>query len=108
MNWGNGTVHFSHIGRYREIANVLVKHGFGFLFDRLSLQRSWGAGRSRRLGRVVLDPAPQRLRMALVELGPAFVKLGQLLSIRPDLLGPEYIAELEKLQNEVPRFPSKR
>lgn len=103
MNLGNGHVYLNHIGRYREIANVLVKHGFGFLFDRFSLQKIVGRWKAQEAEAGGLGPGtPQRLRMALVELGPAFVKLGQLLSIRPDLLGPEYIAELEKLQNEVP------
>ncbi len=99
----NGVTHLDHIARYREIGNVLIKHGFGFMFDRLSLRRimgdwklgAWNAERENY-------GTPQRLRYALEELGPAFIKLGQLLSIRPDLLGPEYIAELEKLQNEVP------
>jgi ubiquinone biosynthesis protein len=48
---------------------------------------------------------PWRLRRAIEELGPTYVKLGQILSTRPDLLGPEYVTELEKLQNEVPPFP---
>lgn len=103
MNWGSGVTHLNHIGRYREIANVMIKHGFGFLFDRLSLQKIVGRWKSPGVGEGGPGPGtPQRLRIALVELGPTFVKLGQLLSIRPDLLGPEYIAELEKLQNEVP------
>ena len=41
MNWGNGTVHFSHIGRYREIANVLVKHGFDSCLTGSACKRSW-------------------------------------------------------------------
>jgi len=103
MGLRNGITHLSHIARYREIGNVLIKHGFGFLFDRFSLRRimgEWklGGWESQAEG----SGSPQRLRYALEELGPTFIKLGQLLSIRPDLLGPEYIIELEKLQNEVP------
>jgi ubiquinone biosynthesis protein len=48
---------------------------------------------------------PERLRMALEEMGPMFVKLGQLLSTRPDLVGPEYVAEFEKLQDHVAPVP---
>ncbi|MEA4926809.1 MAG: AarF/ABC1/UbiB kinase family protein [Syntrophomonadaceae bacterium] len=99
----NGVTHLDHIARYREIGNVLIKHGFGFLFDHLSLRRIMG---DWKLGAWHAERenygTPRRLRYALEELGPAFIKLGQLLSIRPDLLDPEYIAELEKLQNEVP------
>ncbi len=104
MSRGNGFMHLSHVARYREIGNVLVKHGFGFLFDRYSLQKMVGRWRSEGIteGESGGMGTPRRLRTALAELGPAFVKLGQLLSIRPDLLGPEYITELEKLQNEVP------
>jgi len=101
----NGIAHLNHISRYREVANVLIKHGFGFLFDRFSLRRILGIWKpvGWEIG-VEGFGSPQRLRCALEELGPTYVKLGQLLSIRPDLLGPEYITELEKLQNEVPAF----
>jgi len=103
MGLRNGVTHLGHLARYREIGNVLIKHGFGFLFDRFSLRRimgSWkfGVWESEAEG----YGTPQRLRYALEELGPTFIKLGQLLSIRPDLIEPEYIFELEKLQNEVP------
>ncbi|MDD4803059.1 MAG: AarF/ABC1/UbiB kinase family protein [Syntrophomonas sp.] len=73
------------------------------MFDKFSLRRTLGIWKpviikkgGDNMGR------PQRLRSALEELGPTYIKLGQLLSIRPGLLGPEYIQELEKLQNEVP------
>lgn len=103
MGLRNGVTHLNHIARYREIGNVLIKHGFGFLFDRFSLRRimgewKWWGWESQVEG----SGSPQRLRYALEELGPTFIKLGQLLSIRPDLLGPEYIIELGKLQNGVP------
>jgi ubiquinone biosynthesis protein len=101
----NGIAHLNHISRYREVANILIKHGFGFLFDRFSLRKIMGIWKpvGWELG-VEGFGSPQRLRCALEELGPTYVKLGQLLSIRPDLLGPDYITELEKLQNEVPAF----
>ncbi len=106
MRLRRGITHLNHISRYREVANVLVKHGFGFLFDRVSLRNILGFRRPK----TVLDDEvkkytrPQRLRLAFEELGPTYVKLGQLLSIRPDLLPAHYIAELEKLQNSVPPF----
>ena len=106
MGLRNGVAHLNHLSRYREVGNVLIKHGFGFLFDRLSLQKimgGWKPGGWERDAEGV--GSPQRLRYALEELGPTFVKLGQLVSIRPDLLGSDYIRELEKLQNEVPPFP---
>jgi len=101
----NGIAHLNHIARYREVANILIKHGFGFLFDRFSLQKIMGIWKPVGWERGVEGSgSPQRLRCALEELGPTYVKLGQLLSIRPDLLGPDYITELEKLQNEVSAF----
>ncbi len=97
-----------YLGRYREIAQVLVHHGFGYLVDQLGLTSLLSLPR-----RVIMRaPAPPplgnaaRLREALVELGPAFVKLGQALSTRPDLLPIDIVTELSKLQDTVPPFPS--
>lgn len=76
------------------ISKILIKHGLGEFADRV-----WGRNRSRRkTGR--LDPV--RLRHAFVELGPSFIKLGQLMSTRADLFPPQYIHEFSKLQDQVP------
>lgn len=95
--------HIHHLPRYREVVNVLVKHGFGSIFERLSVRKLSEEQIKEKL-KIEGHNLPRRLRLALEELGPTFVKLGQLLSIRPDFLPPEYIKELEKLQNEVPPF----
>ncbi|MBV8217969.1 MAG: AarF/ABC1/UbiB kinase family protein [Solirubrobacterales bacterium] len=93
--------------RRREIAKILIRHGWGFLLNSLGLEHLSPAG-SRALGP---DPATdtsapaERLRLTLEELGPTFVKLGQLLSTRADLLPPDYRAELAKLQDDAPRMP---
>jgi len=94
-----------HFQRYREIAQVFVRHGFGELVDLLELQPYLALPRRLlRRWRREAPPlgVPQRVRLALEELGPTFVKLGQVLSTRPDLLPPPFIAELVKLQNAVP------
>ena len=97
-----------HLRRYREIVGVFVRHGFGQLADLLELQPylalpRWLLRRWRRTASTL--GAPQRLRLALEELGPTFIKLGQILSTRPDLIPPAYIAELVKLQDTVPPEP---
>jgi len=98
-----------HLNRYRQIVVVFVSHGFGTVFAHLGLE-----GRTLRhvLRRPSETPLPQlpeilamHLRLALEELGPTFVKFGQILSTRPDLLPPTYIAELSKLQDTVPPVP---
>ena len=94
-----------HIQRYREIALVFIRQGFGELVEAVGLMPYLSLPRRLLLrGQPAQSPLgmPQRLRLALEELGPTFVKLGQVLSTRPDLLPPTYVAELTKLQDTVP------
>jgi ubiquinone biosynthesis protein len=83
-----------NLGRLSEIAQVAVRHGFGYALDgRRNHQEGEGTARGRHL-REMLD-----------ELGPTFVKFGQLLSTRPDIVPPDIIAELRGLQDDVRPFP---
>src|SRR5436853_651121 len=95
-----------NLGRLAEIAQVAVRHGFGYFFERHKLTDLLPGG--RRDG-ADLDGAPsqrgQHLRELLDELGPTFVKFGQLLSMRPDVLPPDIIAELRGLQDDVRPVP---
>jgi ubiquinone biosynthesis protein len=86
----------SHIGRLGEIAQVAARHGFGYLID----------GRRHR-GEADDGPTARgrHLREMLDELGPTFVKFGQVLSTRPDIVPPDIIAELRGLQDDVRPFP---
>lgn len=101
-------IHYRHIGRYGEIVSVFVKYGFGDLLARVGIERYIRAG--RRIFRVKqaqkLDYYSRwdRVRMALEELGPTFIKLGQFASNRPDMLPADLIESLEKLQDAVPPF----
>ena len=97
------------MGRLNEILGILIRHGFGDTVRRLGL-----ADRLARASQVVhwegaadlarFEP-PVQVRLALEELGPTFVKLGQILAGRADLFGPAYIAEFEKLHSRVPPLP---
>jgi len=89
--------------RYRQIADVLVKYGFGILVEEVipggrrlqALRRSPGEERS----------VYERIRLAIEELGPTYIKFGQIMSTRRELLPPELIEELQKLQDQVAPLP---
>src|SRR5438477_9496458 len=94
-----------NLGRLSEIAQVAVRHGFGYFFEthRLTDLLPWGQ-------RPIVSPAAAsnrgvHLRDLLDELGPTFVKFGQLLSTRPDVVPPDIITELRALQDDVRPFP---
>ncbi|MCI4439852.1 AarF/UbiB family protein [Tibeticola sp.] len=97
------------LARLKEIASVLVRHGFGELVRRLGLadrlERAGHALHWDHAADLARLPAPVQVRLALEELGPTFVKLGQILAGRADLFGPEWIAEFEKLHSQVPALP---
>ena len=92
------------LGRLHEITSILIRYGFGDIVRRLGM-----AGALERAGKVLrwkqaselarLEP-PVRMRRVLEEMGPTFVKLGQILATRVDLFSPEWIAEFEKLQDQ--------
>lgn len=93
-----------HIRRRRQIVGVLVRNGLGYVVQRLGLDHF--ASLSNRRSIVSCEREPDqllayKLRQSLVELGPTFVKLGQLLSTRPDILPPVYIEQMERLQDKV-------
>jgi len=85
------------VRHFGAISRILIKHGLGEVGDRL-----WGRGRKATRVAGSAWPDPARIRHALEELGPSFIKLGQLMSTRGDIFPPEYIEEFSKLQDRVP------
>ena len=102
MKISKGTFGLKGLRRFGEISRVLIKHGFGDLLERvLNSAKPRRDVSDKEVPRVGF-PSARRIRLALEELGPSFVKLGQLMSTRADTFPPEYIAEFKKLQDMVP------
>lgn len=104
----NSRWQLKYIRRRREIVGTFARHGLGYFMQRFGLGDrtvypvgQMGASRPKKNQYLLAV----NLREAFVELGPTFVKLGQLLSTRPDIMPPAFIEELEKLQDKVARIP---
>ncbi len=96
-----------NMGRVREIMGVLIRHGFGELVERIGV-RGWFSLpdriRHRESSSKIRHTPEARIRMCFEELGPTYVKLGQVLATRPDLIPMALVLELRKLQDDVPPF----
>jgi ubiquinone biosynthesis protein len=100
---------YRHLARYRQILTVFFKYGFGDLIELLKIEQYIEIGlqlisKNRRTRLEKLSRA-ERVRMACEELGPTYIKFGQILSTRPDLVPVDFIKELSKLQDSVPSSP---
>jgi ubiquinone biosynthesis protein len=100
---------YRNLNRYRQILSILFKYGFGDLVEHLKIEQYIEIGlqmiSKKRRARMERLSRAERMRLALEELGPTYIKLGQLLSTRPDLVPVEFINELAKLQDRVPPYP---
>jgi len=97
------------MGRLHDIASILIRYGFSDIVRRMgmanALERAGKVLHWKEVGELARLEQPERVRRALEEMGPTFIKLGQILATRMDLFSPEWIAEFEKLQDRVPSVP---
>ena len=92
--------------RYRRIVTVMIDEGFGTVVDQLGMKASWASSvRGPSKHDTDLMTPEQRLRRTMERLGPTFAKIGQLLSVRSDLIPASFAEELAKLQDEMAPFP---
>jgi ubiquinone biosynthesis protein len=100
---------YRHLARYRQILMVFFKYGFGDLIELLKIEQYIEIGlqliSKNRRSRLEKLSRAERVRMACEELGPTYIKMGQILSTRPDLVPVDFIKELSKLQDNVPAGP---
>jgi len=99
---------YKNLARLLKIISIIGKYGFSAFLNKIS--SGLGAVPTRLLSMrqersLVHLTAPERVRLAVEELGPAFIKMGQLLSLRPDIIPPDYAKELEKLQDRTNPVP---
>ena len=99
---------YRHLNRYRQILGVLISYGFGEIVDLLKIDQYLDVGlqivSKSRTGRIEKLSRAERIRMAIEDLGPTYIKLGQILSTRPDLIPADFVTEFSKLQDNVPAF----
>jgi len=108
MNPLHFTRNVRSLNRLRQIAVVATQHGFGHVVSRMNLGRFVPLWVARRMRRTTEPDTPtnigRRLTQACIELGPTFIKFGQLISTRPDIVPADVLAELRKLQDDVPPY----
>lgn len=96
------------IKRFKEIIDVLITHGFGYYLHKIDLKERLGFSKIRKEkvpSQKEKNQYPKKMRQSFEQLGGAFIKLGQLISLRPDLIPERYYEEFMKMQDEVPSFP---
>ncbi|MBI4439499.1 hypothetical protein HY638_00845 [Candidatus Woesearchaeota archaeon] len=98
---------YQEMKRIEEIMTVLVEEGFGYIVDSIRMKKELPLHKNIRIEEKKPLPPEVRLRKTLERLGPTFVKFGQVLSVRPDLVPLRYMKELEKLQDHVRPTPFK-
>ncbi|MBU8912099.1 MAG: AarF/ABC1/UbiB kinase family protein [Desulfobacterales bacterium] len=108
-NIGRVSKRYRHLRRYQQIIGIILKYGFGNIIDAMKIDRYIESGLGlipfvKSHEKVEKLSKNQRIRMALEELGPTFIKMGQVLSSRPDLIPVDLLNELSKLQDHVPPF----
>jgi ubiquinone biosynthesis protein len=99
----NATRVVKNVGRMREILSAMTRFGFGTLVERTGLSRF--RADSRENAQIARKSIPEKLRLLFEELGPSFIKIGQILAGRPDLIPAELVAEFSKLQDRVSPVP---
>lgn len=94
---------YHHAKRYKQIIDILIKYGFGYIVEKVGIILPRGTTREN-LSPDDKTTTAQKVVMMLQELGPTFIKLGQVLSTRPDIIPDVYIKELKRLQDDVTPF----
>jgi ubiquinone biosynthesis protein len=93
---------YRNVKRWTEILSILSKYGLADWLSRLNIERFASQLKGQQGEALATQTPERRIRMALTELGPTFIKLGQLLSTRPDLIGVSLAEELKALRDDVP------